>query len=101
MGGGFAPLAALLSFIADNGATEVDPGFGSSCVWSAVRSIMIDGADHEGIETEDRRGADGEDRLGGDWRAVDGGGPGPTARGPSELDLRLEEAASGAGGAGV
>jgi len=27
--------------------------------------------------------------------------PGPTARGPSEPDLRLEEAASGAGGAGV
>jgi hypothetical protein len=41
---------------------------------------VIDGADHEEIETEDRRGAEGEDRLGGDWRAVDGGGPGSTAR---------------------
>jgi hypothetical protein len=28
MGRGFAPLAAVLSFIADNGATEVDPGLG-------------------------------------------------------------------------
>jgi len=26
MGRGFAPVAAVLSFIADNGATEVDPG---------------------------------------------------------------------------
>ena len=92
-GRGFAPVAAVLSFIADNSATEVDPGFGTSGVFGALAvPSWIDGAGHEEIETEDRRGVDGVNRLGGDWRAVDGGGPGPTARGPSELDLRLEEA---------
>ena len=47
-GRGFAPLAALLSFIADNGATEVDPGFGTNGgSWSAGCSVVIDGPDHE------------------------------------------------------
>jgi hypothetical protein len=36
MGRGFAPLAALLSFIADNGTTEVDPGFGTNGVVGAL-----------------------------------------------------------------
>jgi hypothetical protein len=35
-GRGFAPLAALLSFIADNGATEVDPGFVTNGVVGAL-----------------------------------------------------------------
>jgi hypothetical protein len=36
IGRGFAPVAAVLSFIADNGATEVDPGFGTSGVFGAL-----------------------------------------------------------------
>jgi len=31
-GRGFAPVAAVLSFIADHSATEVEPGFGTSGV---------------------------------------------------------------------
>ena len=63
---------------------------------------LIDGADDdEEDETEDRRGAEGEDRPGGAAGAGDGGGPGAALRGPSEPDLCLEEAAAGAGGAGV
>jgi hypothetical protein len=36
MGRGFAPVAEVLSFIADNGATEVDPGFGTNGVVGAL-----------------------------------------------------------------
>src|SRR5882672_2213964 len=63
---------------------------------------MLDGADHdEADETEDRWGAEGADRVGGAARAVDGVGPGAALRGPPEPDLRVEEAAAGARGAGV
>jgi hypothetical protein len=36
MGRGFAPVAAVLSFIAEDGATEMDPEFGSSGVFGAL-----------------------------------------------------------------
>src|SRR5258708_26048375 len=63
---------------------------------------MLDGADHdEADETEDRWGAEGADRVGGAARAVDGDGAGAALRGPPEPDLRVEEAAAGARGAGV
>src|SRR6266849_4848804 len=63
---------------------------------------MPDGAeDDEADETEDRRRAEGEDCLGGFAGAGDGSGPCATLRGPSEPELRLEEAASGARGQGV
>src|SRR6266478_7629731 len=69
--------------------------------WSVSRFVVLDGADDEEDTTEDRCGAEGKDRLGGAARAVECCGPGPAIRGASEPDLRLEEAASGAGGAGV
>src|SRR5882724_2188177 len=92
----------LHAFFTTSEASEVDPGFGTiEADGSAGRSVVIDGADDEEIETEDRRGAEGEDRLGGTSGAIDGSGPGTAIRGPSQPDLRLEEAASGASGAGV
>src|SRR5258707_15620607 len=69
--------------------------------WSVSRFVVLDGADDEEDTTEDRCGAEGKDRLGGAARAVECCGPSPAIRGASEPDLRLEEAASGAGGAGV
>src|SRR6516225_11156115 len=48
-----------------------------------------------------RRRLEGEDRAGGAAGAGDGEGPCAARRGPSEPDLRLEEAVSGSGGAGL
>src|SRR5215212_10539163 len=79
--------------------TEVDPGFGTGrVVGSEPFRRMLDGANDEKDETEDRRGAEGEDCAGGAAGTVDGCGPVATVRSPPEPDLRLEEAAAGAGG---
>src|SRR5215213_1960958 len=78
---------------------EVDPGFGTGrVVGSEPFRRMLDGANDEKDETEDRRGAEGEDCAGGAAGTVDGCGPVATVRSPPEPDLRLEEAAAGAGG---
>src|SRR3954465_1526448 len=89
---------AVMAVVLQNGS-EVDPGFGTGRVVGSERfRRMLDGANDEKDETEDRRGAEGEDCAGGAAGTVDGCGPVATVRSPPEPDLRLEEAAAGAGG---